>query len=87
MKASASSPLIDVVFSALLETVYGLDCDFGPSMLLMSTQMSIDKPELVCAKRKLNVSQTPLSTESEQKQLHARLYTAPLTTRGSTFCS
>ena len=48
VKALVSSPLIDVVCSALLETVYGLDCDFGSSMLLMSTQMSIDKPELVC---------------------------------------
>lgn len=48
VKASVSSPLIDVVFCALMEIVYGPDCDFGPSMLLMSTQMSTDKPELVC---------------------------------------
>lgn len=48
VKASVSSPLIDVVCSVLLESVYRLDCDFGPSMLLMSTQMSTDKPELTC---------------------------------------
>lgn len=47
MKASASSPLIDVVCSAG-DSVYRLDCDFSPNMLLMSTQMCIDKPELVC---------------------------------------
>lgn len=46
LKASVSSPLIDVVCCALMEIVYGLDHDFG--MLLMSTQMSTDKPELVC---------------------------------------
>lgn len=48
LKASVPSPLIDVVCCALMEAVYGLDYDFGPSMLLMSTQMSTDKPELVC---------------------------------------
>lgn len=31
-----------------MEIVYGPDYDFGPSMLLMSAQMSTDKPELVC---------------------------------------
>lgn len=48
VKASVSSPLIDVVCCALMELVYGPDYAFGPSMLLMSTQMSTDKPEFVC---------------------------------------
>lgn len=75
VKASVSSPLIDVVCCALMEIVYGLDYDFGPACYSClhrwaQTNLSLS----ACAKMELTVSQTPLSMESEQKQLHARLW-------------